>query len=241
VKEHEVGTYEDLKRRLLRRNDLKIHHLIHPEIASMLIPKYKESEAICIALHKSKYHSIFAMYRNQINSLLSDNSSKKILAYAIECNTKPRTIPSPVLLEAIKIQCQKFLTIYKKATLDTLRQDFTTINYNENELAFQIPFIYPCFLGTVQDIMKYGNCVKDLPVKIRCFLEETGTSKLSAWEEGDLSGKYIAHQDINPLTDRTRFLIVHIELDHSEKREKKSDNYIKTITTYYHKINLTYQ
>ncbi len=227
-----MGTYEDLKRRLLRRNDLKIHHLIHPDTALILIPEYKESESICIVLHESKYHSIFAMSTNQINSLLSNNSPKKILAYAIGYNTKPRTIPSPVLLEAIQLHCQKFPYIYKKGTLNTLRQDFTSINCDGNELAFLVPFIYPYFLGTVRDIMKYGNCVKDLPGKIRRFLEETGTSKLCSRENEDLSGKYIAHQDINPSTGRTRFLIVHIELDHSETREKESDGYIKTITTY---------
>jgi hypothetical protein len=87
--------------------------------------------------------------------------------------------------------------------------------------------------------MKYGNCVKDLPVKIRRFLEETGTSEVRSRENADLSGKYVAHQDTNPLTGRTRFLIVHIELDHSETDEEESDDYI--ITTYYNKIILTYQ
>ena len=44
--------------------------------------------------------------------------------------------------------------IYKKAMLDMLRQDFTIINCDRNELVFQIPLIYPYFLDTVQDIMK---------------------------------------------------------------------------------------
>ncbi len=236
-----METYENLKRRLLRRIDLIIYHLIQPDIASALIPEYKESEAICIALHKSKYHSIPAMSRDQINSLLSDSNPKKILAYGIGWNTKSKTIPSPVLLEAIQLHCQKFPHIYKKATLDTLRQDVTTINCDGNELASQIPFMDPSFLGTTQDIMKYGNRVKDLSVKVRRFLEETGTSEVSSWENADLSGKYLAHQDINPLTGRPRFLIVRIVLDHSETHKKEFDDHITNTTTYYSKISLSYQ
>ncbi len=237
-----METYENLKRRLLRRIDLIIHHLIQPDIASALIPEYKESEAICIALHKSKYNSILVMSQNQINSLLlSDYSPEKILAYGIGWNTKPRTIPSPVLLEAIQLHCQKFPHIYKKATLYTLRQDVTTINCNGNELASRITSMDPSFLGTVQDIMKYGNCVKDLYVKVRCFLEETETSELCSWENTDLSGKYLVHQDTNPLTGRARFLIVRIILDHSETHEKEFDDHIMTTTTYYHKISLSYE
>jgi len=225
----------------LRRNDLEIHHLIQPAIASALIPEYKESEAICIALHKSKYHSILTTSRSQINSLLFDYNSKKSLAYAIGCNTKPRTIPSPVLLEAIQLHFQKFPRIYEKASLDALRQDLTTINCNANELIPRIPLIDPPFLGNVQDIMKYGNCVKDLRVKIRRFLEESGHSEACSWENTDLSGKYVVHKDTDPLTGRPRFLIIRIELDHSETHEEESDDYIKTITTYYHKITLSYK
>jgi hypothetical protein len=242
VKEYEVKTYENLKRRLLRRIDLIIHHLIQPNIALALIPEYKESEAICIALHKSKYDSIQAMSQNQINSLLSsDYSPKKILAYGIGWNTKPRTIPSPVLLEAIQLHCERFPYIYKKATLDTPRQDVTTIYCDGNELATRIPLMDPSFVGTVQDIMKYGNCVKDLSVKVRRFLEEIGTSEVCSWENADLSGKYLAHQDTNPLTGRPRSLIVRIMLDHSETHEKEFDDHITTTTTYFNKISLTYE
>ncbi len=236
-----MGTYESLKWRSLRRDDLVIHHLIQPDVASALIPEYKESEAICIALHKSKYEPILTISENQINSLLSNYNPKKTLAYAIGCNTKPRTIPSPVLLEAIQLHCQKFPRIYEKTNLDTLTQDITTINYNANELIPRIPFMDPPFLGTIEDIMKYGNCVKDLRVKIRRFLEETGESEACSWENTDLSGKYILHKDTDPLTGRPRFLIIRIELDHSETHEEESDDYIKTITTYYHKIALSYK
>jgi hypothetical protein len=99
----------------------------------------------------------------------------------------------------------------------------------------------PSFLGTVQDIMKYGNRVKDLFVKVRRFLEETGTRELCSWENGDLSGKYLVHQDTNPLTGRPRSLIVHIVLDHPETHKKEFDDHITTTTTYYHKIFLSYE
>ena len=148
-------------------------------------------------------------------------SPQKILAYGIGCNTKPKTIPSPVLLEAIQLHCQEFPHIYKKATLSTLRQNFTTINCDGNELATRIPLMDPSFVGTVQDIMKYGNCVKDLYVKVRRFLEETGTSEVCSWENPDISGKYLAHRDTNPLTGRPRFLIVRIVLNDSKTHGKR--------------------
>ncbi len=90
-------------------------------------------------------------------------------------------------------------------------------------------------------MMKYGNRVKSLPVKVRRFLEETGKSEISSWENADLSGRYIAHQDTNPLTGRPRFLIVHIGFDHSEKRTEESDEYIKTTTTYFNNMAISYQ
>lgn len=172
---------------------------------------------------------------------MSDYSSKKGLSYAIGCNTKLKTIPTPVLLQAIQLHCQKFPRVYEKATSSTLRQDTTTLNCNENELISRIPFIDLSFLGTIQDIMKYGNCVKDLSVKVRRFLEETGTSEVSSWESTDLSGKYVVHRDTDPFTGRPRSLIVHIHLDHSDTRQEESDDCITTITTYHNRVTLSYR
>ncbi len=236
-----METYENLKRRLLRRIDLKIHHLIQPDIALALIPDYRESEAICIALNQSKYHPTLTTSGNPINSLLSNHNPKKFLAYDIGCNTKLRAIPTPVLLEAVQLHCQKYPRIYKKANMDVLRQDTTTINCDGNELFSLIPFIDPPFLGKLRDIMKYGNCVKDIAVKVRRFLEETGTSEVCSWENPDLSGKYVVHRDTNPLTGQSRSLIVHIKLNDSETRKEKSDGCITTTTTYYNGVTVSYQ
>lgn len=171
---------------------------------------------------------------------MSNFHPQKALACSILCCIKPRIIPTPVLLQAVQLHCQKFPIIYKRATLSTLRENIPTIKCNGNELFLQIPFLDSSFLGTIQDIVKYGNCVEDLSVRIRRFLEES-ESEISSWEHTDISGKYLLHRDTNPVNAKPRSLYVHIRLDRSEKDIKETNDYIMTSTIYHNNVTLSYE
>ncbi len=242
VREYELGTYEDLKRRSARGGDIQIHQLIQTTIAATLIPEYNEAEAICIALRRSKHHRVLTRPQNQLNSPLSDYNSKEALAHAIGWNIKPRVIPSPVLLEAIRLHCQKFPHIYEKPNLNTLDMKTNIISCGERELFRQIPFMDLSFVGKLEDIMEYGNCVKDLPDDVHQFLlGENRQREKDSGEYKDLSGKYVVHRYIDPITGKPRSLTLHIEFDHSKTNEEESIDYITTITTYNYNVSLHYE
>ena len=215
--------------------------MIPTDIALKLIPEYKESDAVCIALGNSKNYRKHFMISSQFNPSLFNYNPKKTLAYCIGFHTEAIIIPSPVLVEAIRLHCERFPYIYKTYSSMPMSSKSNIITYGVKELMHQIPFFDPSFIGQGKDIVKYGNCIKDLSVQIRVLLEQDGTIELGSWENGNFSGTYILHRDIDPLTDQPRILRVFIKLQRSETRKEETDDCITTITTYNHKIVFSYE
>ncbi|UJR19340.1 hypothetical protein I4U23_022469 [Adineta vaga] len=240
--EFDIGIYKDLEQRTERGGDLKIYHLIPNYIACRIIPEYNEEEAICIVLRQSKRRPIRASCEDLYDLLLSMNETKKILASAIGCNIQLKPIPGPVLLEAIRQHCQRFPYIYAKIDQNRSNMKANLITCNGNELAILIPFIDLKSIGNIEDILRYGNCVKDLPLPIYYFLVEKKMERsMTRADYDDLSEIYVVHRDINPFTNKPRCLTIQIEFDSSDIEKEETDKYIKSTKTYHYNIISKYK
>jgi hypothetical protein len=242
VHEYEAGTYEDLNRRNLRKGDLEMYHLIAPNIAATFIPGYNQMEAACIALRRAKHYRLLTASQTLPVFPAFNYNSKVALAYVIGRNIEPKSIPTPVFHEALYLHCEKFPRIYVKPNQQMLTEKPNTTNCDAKELAIHIPYIHSRFLGELEDILVYGNCVEDLPVAIYHFLSE----KRSLCQPGtrnneDMAGQYVVHREINSFSGKPRSLTIHIEADGSETREENSSDYIRTTKTFNFKVSLSYQ
>ncbi|CAF4785741.1 unnamed protein product, partial [Rotaria socialis] len=235
--EYDVGTLKDLTDRYFDRDYLEIHHLIPKDIAMAIFPEYKEAESVCIVLSRMKRHSALVISKDDFNSLLSHNNSKEILTHVIKHHTQLKAIPSPVLLEAILLHCAQFPRIYETPNHQSLSTDINVIHYSVYDIILRIPSKDLRYMGDMHDIIKYGNCVKDIPSHVCQFiLEENQPIEPHSKQVQDYLGVYVAHRCIDLLSGLQLVLTFRIELDHTAERQEESDNCITTITTNHYVI-----
>ncbi|CAF2044901.1 unnamed protein product [Rotaria magnacalcarata] len=235
--EYDVGALKDLTDRYFDRDYIEIHHLIQKDIAMAIFPEYKEAEAVCIVLSRSKRHSAPEISKDDVNLLLSHKNSKEILTRTIKRHTELNVIPSPVLLEAILLHCAQFPRIYETPNYQSVSTDINVIDYSVYDIIRRIPSKDLRYIGDVQDIIKYGNCVKDIPSHVRQFiLEKNQPVEPNSKRLQDYRGVYVAHRYIDLLSGLQLVLTLRIELDHTTKRQEESCNCVTTITTDHYAI-----
>ncbi|CAM4755527.1 unnamed protein product [Rotaria magnacalcarata] len=207
------------------------------DIAVAIFPEYKEAEAVCIVLSRSKRHSAPEISKDDVNLLLSHKNSKEILTRTIKRHTELNVIPSPVLLEAILLHCAQFPRIYETPNYQSVSTDINVIDYSVYDIIRRIPSKDLRYIGDVQDIIKYGNCVKDIPSHVRQFiLEKNQPVEPNSKRLQDYRGVYVAHRYIDLLSGLQLVLTLRIELDHTTKRQEESCNCVTTITTDHYAI-----
>ena len=226
-----VGTYDDRKRQNLNENGFQISRVNPQNIASAPFRETKASNGIEITLPEPKRPPIRITPRDPMKLLRPDYDPNKVPGRNTGYNTES------ALLESIRSPCQKSPYIRETSHRNPLKTKTSTITCDEEKPIPRIPF----YIKDTEDVLKYGNCVKNLPSEVREFLEggEQGSSHSGHHE--DLCGKHVVHRDFDPFTGRPRILVLHIEFDHSETDEEESDDHVTIITTYYYISFLRYE